>query len=103
LIKLIFGVLNLKVSNINGMTVITADAFTLGEVDGARLDTETWQITHLDVALNKEAISELGFKKPIFGSMTVCLPITAVKKVGDVITLSNSLLEIKSLKECKAE
>jgi hypothetical protein len=31
------------------------------------------------------------------------LPITAVKQVGDVITLNQSLLEFKNLKECKAE
>jgi sporulation protein YlmC with PRC-barrel domain len=87
----------------NGMEVITADAFTLGEVDGAHADTGTWQITHLDVELTKEATRELGFKKPRFGSLKVCLHIAAVKQVGDVITLNKSLLEFKSLKECKAE
>ena len=93
----------MKVSNLNGMTVITADAFTLGEVDGAHADTGTWQITHLEVALNKETTRELGLKKPILGSLTVCLPITTIKKVGDVITLNKSLLEFKNLKECKLD
>ena len=87
----------------NGMKVITADAFTLGEVDGARADIETWQITHLDVALTKETTSELGLKKPILGSLTVCLPVTAVKKVGDVIALKMSIMEFKDMKECKVE
>ena len=87
----------------NGMNVITADAFTLGEVDGARADIKTWQITHLDVALTKETTSELGLKKPLLGSLTVCLPVTAVKKVGDVITLNMSLMEFKDMKECKVE
>ena len=87
----------------NGMRVITADAFTLGEVDGAQANTATWQITSLDVELTKEATRELGFKKPMLGSLKVCLPITAVKQVGDVITLNQSLLEFKNLKECKAE
>jgi sporulation protein YlmC with PRC-barrel domain len=87
----------------NGMSVITADAFTLGEVDGAHADTKTWQITHLDVALTKETTKELGLKKPILGSLTVCLPVTVVKKVGDVITLDKSLLEFKDMKECKVE
>ena len=95
--------LTLKVSNMNGMQVITADAFTLGEIEGAHADTGTWQITHLDVGLTKEATRELGFKKPILGSMSVCLPVTVVKKVGDVITLKQSLLEFKNLKECTAE
>ena len=93
----------MKVNKMNGMNVITADAFTLGEVDGAHANTETWQITHLDVALNKEATKELGFKKPILGSLTVCLPVTVVKKVGDVVTLNKSLLELKNLKECEVE
>ena len=93
----------MKVSKMNGMKVITADAFTLGEVDGARADIETWQITHLDVALTKETTSELGLKKPILGSLTVCLPVTAVKKVGDVITLKMSIMEFKDMKECKVE
>ncbi len=87
----------------NGMSVITADAFTLGEVDGAHADTETWQITHLDVALTKETTKELGLKKPMLGSLAVCLPVTVVKKVGDVITLNKSLLEFKDMKECKVE
>jgi len=93
----------LKVSNMNGMKVITADAFTLGEIDGTRADTGTWQITSLDVELTKEATKELNFQKPMFGSLTICLPITTVKEVGDVITLNKSLLEFKNLKECKAE
>lgn len=87
----------------NGMSVITADAFTLGEVDGAHADTKTWQITHLDVALTKETTKELGLKKPMFGSLEVCLPVAVVKKVGDVITLNKSLLEFKDMKECKVE
>ena len=101
--SLSLGVLTLKVSKMEGMNVITADAFTLGEVDGAHADTKTWQITHLDVALTKETIRELGLRKPFLGSLTVCLPVTAVKEVGDVITLNKSLLEFKDLKECKVE
>ena len=87
----------------NGMKVITADAFRLGEVDGAHVDSGTWQITNLIVELTKEATKELNFKKPMFGSLTVCLPITAVKQVGDVITLNKSLLEFKDLEEVEAE
>ena len=85
------------------MRVITDDAFTLGEVDGAQANTVTWQITHLDVALTKEATKELGFKKPMLGSLTICLPVTAIKKVGDVITLNFSLKTFKDLKECQVE
>ena len=85
------------------MRVITDDAFTLGEVDGAQASTVTWHITHLDLALTKEATQELGFKKPMLGSVTICLPTSAIKKVGDVITLDFSLKTFKNLKECQIE
>ena len=93
----------MKVRKLNGKSVITSDACNLGEVDGAHADIGTWQITHLDVELTKEAGEELGFKKPLLGSVTVCLPISAVKKVGDVVALNQSLSELKNIKECASE
>jgi len=60
-----------EVSKINGMKVITTDAFTIGEVSGAEVDTGLWQITHLHVALTNEITKELGFKKPFLGHLTV--------------------------------
>jgi sporulation protein YlmC with PRC-barrel domain len=93
----------LKVSKMNGMKVVTADAYILGEVEGAHANTDTWHITHLDIGLTKDATKELGFKKPMLGALSVCLPVSAVKKFGDVITLNQSLLQFKNLKECKVE
>ena len=93
----------MKVSKLNGMKVITANAYTLGQVEGAHVDTDKWKLTHLDVELTKEATKELGFKKPLLGSLTVCLPVTLVKGFGDVITLKKSLQEMKNLEECKGE
>jgi sporulation protein YlmC with PRC-barrel domain len=87
----------------NGMKIITADAYTVGEVGGAHADTSTWQITHLEIELNKEAANEFGFKKPVLGAVSVCLPIAAVNKIGDVITLNQSFAELKNIKECSAE
>jgi sporulation protein YlmC with PRC-barrel domain len=93
----------LKVSKMNGMKVITADAYILGEIEGTHADTDTWKITHLDVGLTKDATRELGLKKPILGSLSVCLPVSVVNEFGDVITLKQSLNEFKNLKECKVE
>ena len=90
-------------SKLNGMSVITSDAYVIGEVDGAHADVGMWTITHLDVELTKEVVEQLGFKKPLLGSVTVCLPIDTVKEVGNVVTLNKSLLDLKNLKECKSE
>jgi sporulation protein YlmC with PRC-barrel domain len=101
--NIVLGDFELKVSKLNGMSVITSDAYTLGEVVGAHADIRMWNITHLDVELTKEATEDLGFKKPLLGSLTVCLPINTVKKVGDVITLNQSRMDLKNLEECKSE
>ncbi len=93
----------MRVKNLNGLDVITTDAFNLGEVDGAEVDTGTWQVTHLVVELAKEGARELGLKKPVLGSISVCLPITAVNKVGHVVTLNQSVHDLKNLRECSAE
>jgi hypothetical protein len=57
----------------------------------------------LDISLTKETVKELGLKKPILGSLLVCLPVNEVNEVGDVITLKHTLQEFKNLKECQIE
>lgn len=85
------------------MKIITADAYTLGEIDGAHVNLSNWKITNLDINLTKEAANELGLKKPRLMSLTVCLPVNVIKHIGDVITLKQSLEEFKNLEECKID
>jgi sporulation protein YlmC with PRC-barrel domain len=102
---LLFGGCLVGVSELNGKKVIGASAFILGEVEGAEVETKSWQITHLQVKLTSEATEEFGFKKPMIGHLVVLLPVTTVKAVGDVISLDKSIEELKSIvkpKEAKA-
>lgn len=89
----------MKTKNMIGLKVITLDAQNLGEIDGVHADINTWKITDLDVKLNREAIKEMGLKKPKLGSLIVCIPIAYVKRFGDVITLNHTQEDIKNLKE----
>jgi len=86
---------------INGMRVVTADAFTVGDVDGLQLDQKTWNVTHLDIELTDESLRELGFKKPLLGAVRICLPVSFVNKFGDIITLKSDLAQLKGLDSCK--
>ncbi len=86
-----------SVSELNGKKVIGAGAFTLGEVEGAEFEIKNWQITHLQVKLNSEATERFGFKKPLLGHMVVLLPVSIIKAVGDVVSLGNSIEELKSI------
>jgi sporulation protein YlmC with PRC-barrel domain len=84
-------------SRLVGKKVIGANAYALGEVTGADVDTEKWQITHLHVSLTDEATRELGFKKPFLGSVIVCLPINIIQATGDVISLNKSINELRNV------
>jgi sporulation protein YlmC with PRC-barrel domain len=103
----------MKVNKLNGMKIITLDAYTLGEVTGAHFNPNTWEITDLDLKLSKEANEKLGFMKPkieiglkkpkLSGSIMLCLPVSYVKHVGNVVTLTDNLEVFKDLKECESE
>jgi sporulation protein YlmC with PRC-barrel domain len=92
-----------SVSELNGKKVIGAGAFTVGEVEGAELDTKNWQVTHLQVKLTSEATEQLGFKKPMLGHAVALLPVTLVKAVGDIVSLDKSIQELKSVIELKKD
>ena len=83
--------------------VITARAYILGDVQGAEVDVDNWRITHLQVKLSDKASTDLGFKKR-FRSSTVCMPVTLIKAVGEVVTIDKSLEELsrtRDIVECR--
>ncbi|MCW3980174.1 MAG: PRC-barrel domain-containing protein [Candidatus Bathyarchaeota archaeon] len=90
----------IQVSELNGKKVITTDAFEVGKVSGAEMD-EQWKITYIHVNLSKEATDELGFKKPVLGHITICLPINLVQGLKDVITLNKTREDLKGIPECR--
>jgi sporulation protein YlmC with PRC-barrel domain len=90
-----------RVSEINGKKVITTDAFNVGKISGAEMDDQ-WKITHVHVDLSKEATNDLGFKKPVLGHITICLPVNRIQGFGDVITLNKTREGLKGIPECKA-
>jgi sporulation protein YlmC with PRC-barrel domain len=89
-----------RMSELTDREVITSDAYNLGEVIGAEVDTKAWKITHLNISLTDDATRELGFKKPFLGHVDVCLPVDLVEAYGDVITLRKNLANLKELPEC---
>jgi len=86
---------------LNGLKVVTTDAYTIGDVDGIEFDVKKALITHLRVDLTKEAAKELRFKKPFMGSVIVCIPLSMIQAYGHVINLNVPLSQIKTLAECQ--
>jgi len=88
------------VRKIDGKQVLSNDARAVGEISGAYVDFETWKIDHLAVDLNNETIELFGFKKPhtpFKGTVSISLPIDAIKVAGDIITLNTKYEELPDL------
>jgi sporulation protein YlmC with PRC-barrel domain len=89
--------------NLVGMKVLTSEAFSLGVLKGALVDTEKWTVKYLHVKINDEAATTLGYKKR-FRSSTICVPVNMVVAIGDYITIGRSLTELsesQEITECK--
>lgn len=88
---------------LEGMQIISSKAHFLGELSGVEIKTNNWQVSHLYVKLDKEAAVKLGYKKR-FGSSKICIPVSIVKAVGELITLDASLEDLQNsyeITECK--
>ena len=81
-----------------GLQVITIEAHILGEVKGARVDTNTWEIKYLNVKLADNAANRLGMKKR-FGSPTISIPVSMIQACGDVVSVNKSLEQLENAKE----
>ncbi len=89
--------------DIMGLQVVTSSAKIIGEVKGAKIDTETWAIKFLNVRLTGDAAESLGLKKR-FRSSSICIPVSMVQAVAHVVTISRSIEELESsqeIAECK--
>lgn len=89
----------MRPEKLNDKKVIDNRAQVVGEVAGIEIDVSTWKVTHLCISLSDNAIETLGYKKPFIGKVLIDVPIEIVQKLKDVVVLSQSVAEIKSLVE----
>ena len=81
--------------------VVTSDDFVIGEIESAELDMPTWQLKSFYVSLNDETTKRLGFDRPYFGKIFVCLAVSTIKEIGDFAFLNKTFNELEELRECK--
>lgn len=93
----------MKAANLNGKQVITAEAQVLGEIEGVEIDISSWTVSHLHVSLLKNNVKKFNFKKPLFGSVTVSLPVDVIDAVGDVVSLNKKLDDLRYMPEFKVQ
>jgi sporulation protein YlmC with PRC-barrel domain len=85
---------------VEGKKVINQSGRTFGVVEGLDVDVDDWKVTGLEVALNSEAASELGYKPQVTSKVIVVVPGMAVGAIENFVTLDKSVQDLKSLVEC---
>jgi sporulation protein YlmC with PRC-barrel domain len=89
-----------EIGRLNWKKVDTSDGVTIGEVQGAEVETKSWHVTHVHVGLNDETLKKFGLRKPYLGRVLICLPVDTIRAVNEIITLKKTLSELKTNKEC---
>jgi sporulation protein YlmC with PRC-barrel domain len=84
---------------LKGKKVVGTEGYILGEMNDLHVDFNTWQATAFYVILSNEAAAELNFKKPFLRRIIVCLPTELIEAVGDVITLTAPVRNLKDIAE----
>lgn len=82
-----------SINEISGKKIIGVGGYEIGEIKGVEVSLSNWSVTHLQVKLSNQAATEMGYKKTL-RSATVCIPISYVTAVGDVVTINKSLSEL---------
>ncbi len=82
-------------NELSGKKVVSLKGDEIGEIKDVDFDITKWQVTSMVMKLSSKAAVSLGYKKT-FGSYDVCMPISIISSVGDVITINKTLLELAS-------
>ena len=80
--------MRLSDATLRGRTIIAADGQIIGEVSGFLLDSDTWSIDSLQVALRKEAADQLGAARSMFRAGSLEIPIRMIQSVGATVVLA---------------
>jgi len=74
--------------DLRGTTVITADGQAIGRIVSLCLDSETWKVDAVQVALRKPTAERLGAARSIFQRGAIEIPVRLIQSVGDAVVLS---------------
>lgn len=75
-----------KSSDIIGKTVATGEGHVIGEVKEVLVDT-SWDVTDLQIKVEKSAAKMMGMKTPLLGSLLVLVETTHIRAVTDQVVI----------------
>ena len=80
--------MRLSDETLRGRTVIAADGQIVGEISGFFLDSDTWSIDALQVALRKETADQLGAARSMFRAGSLEIPVRMIQSIGTTVVLA---------------
>ena len=83
-----------KLTEFIGKTVATSEGRVIGTVADVLLDP-TWQVTDVQVKVEKAAAKEMGLKRPLLGSLLILVETSRIKAVTDQVLIDIQLAEFK--------
>jgi sporulation protein YlmC with PRC-barrel domain len=92
------GVAGLRPNDLNSKNVISKEGRHLGSVSAIEIDTSTWKVIHLVIALSDKMLQPFGLTlklAPGLKHMEVLLPVDTVETIGDVIVLNKTVEGLK--------
>ena len=83
--------------NIIGKTVINTSGYVIGEVNDYLVDLESWQVTDLQLKIERKKAKELNLKVSFFklGSLLVLVDVAQVHSINDQVILALSAEDFK--------
>ena len=88
-----------------GKTVVNTSGFVIGEVNDYVVDLETWQVSDLQLKIERKKAKELNLKVSFFklGSLLVLVDVHQVDPINDQVILSLSKEDFKGYIDARQE
>jgi sporulation protein YlmC with PRC-barrel domain len=86
-----------KYGEILGKKVIDKKARLLGKVYEVEINVKDLKITNFYLDVDKDAVNDLGLKKPMIGSVKAIFPTEMVDAISDSIILNGIISELKNI------
>jgi len=90
-----------KSQELIGKTVISDSGVVIGEVKDYFVDTTSWNITDIQVKIEKKKAKELGLKTPFFSSLLVLVEVHKIQSFNDQVVLGLSADDFKPYIEAR--
>lgn len=83
-----------KSSEVTGKTVSTSEGRVIGTVADLLIDT-LWNVTDIQIKVEKAAAKEMGLKRPLIGSLLILVETSRIKAVTDQVLIDIKLDEFQ--------